>query len=93
MEKISIKKEFYFEKYEFLKFYVCFSEFYLIFKLIFTNFFIFKIAKNLVSYLQALTWRAGPGAADVACGTASGCDAAMRPRGRARVAHAGRGWR
>ena len=28
--------------------------------------------------------------ADVARGTASGCDAALRPRGRARAAHAGR---
>ena len=28
-------------------------------------------------------------AADVARGTASGCDAALRPRGRARVARAG----
>ena len=35
-------------------------------------------------------WRAGPGAADVARGTASGCDAALRPRGRARVACTGR---
>ena len=29
-------------------------------------------------------------AADVARGTASGCDAALRPRGRARVARTGR---
>ena len=43
-----------------------------------------------------------PAGADVASGprwrpsgarTASGCDAALRPRGRARVAHAGRVWR
>ena len=31
MEKIWIKKELYFEKYEFLKFYMIFSDFYLIF--------------------------------------------------------------
>ena len=36
--------------------------------------------------MQALMWRA---AADVARGTASRCDAALRPRGRARVARAG----
>ena len=34
---------------------------------------------------RRLTWRA----TDVARGTASGCDAALRPRGRARVARTG----
>ena len=34
---------------------------------------------------RRLTWRA----ADVARGTASGCDAALRPRDRARVARTG----
>ena len=34
---------------------------------------------------RRMTWRA----ADVAHGTASRCDAALRPRGRARVARAG----
>ena len=40
MEKIWIKKELYFEKYEFLKFYMIFSDFYLIFNWIFKYFFI-----------------------------------------------------
>ena len=42
MEKIWIKKELYFEKYEFLKFYTIFSDFYLIF----LRNFLVKIAKK-----------------------------------------------
>ena len=38
MEKIRIKKELYFEKYEFLKFYTIFSDFYLIFNWFFKEF-------------------------------------------------------
>ena len=48
--------------------------------------FLFKNCEKKDLYLQALTWRA---AADVVRGTASGCDAALRPRGRARVARTG----
>ena len=57
MEKIWIKKELYILNYEFLKFYAFFSDFYLIYKF---NFYL-KIRKKGVTYLQALTWRAGPG--------------------------------
>ena len=45
MEKISIKKELYILNYEFLKFYLIFPIFYLIFNWIF-KFFLFKIAKK-----------------------------------------------
>ena len=48
--------------------------------------FIKNIAKRGV-FTCRVTWRA---AADVARGTASGCDAALRPLGRARVARARR---
>ena len=89
MEKIWIKKELYILDYEFMKFYAFFSDFYLIFKFIFYEFFLLKIAKRgLLTY--RLTWRA---AADVARGTASRCDAALRPRVRAWVARARRRWR
>ena len=59
-----------------------FSDFYLIFKLIFYEFFLFKIAEK--GFLLA--------GADVARETASRCDAALRPRGRARVARARHRW-
>ena len=45
MEKISIKKELYILNYDFLKFYLIFPIFYLIFNWIF-KFFLFKIAKK-----------------------------------------------
>ena len=60
-----------------------FSDFNLIFKLIFYEFSYLKSQKKGFTNLQA----------DVARGTASGCDAALRPRGRARAARAGRRWR
>ena len=71
MEKIWIQKELYIIRYDFLKF-IPFFDFYLIFKLIFYKFFLFKIAKKGV-FTCRLTWRA---AADVARRTASRCDAA-----------------
>ena len=49
------------------------SNFYLIFKLIFYEFFLFKMAKRGLLTFR-LTWRAE---ADVARGTASRCDAAL----------------
>ena len=54
-----------------------FSDFYLIFS--FT-----KIAKKGIYYLQVMTRRAGPGG-ELAwrAGPMSGCDVALRPRGRA----------
>ena len=57
MEKIWIKKELYFEKYEFLKFYTIFSDFYLIFNWIFKYFLVRKIAKK-ENVPAELTWRA-----------------------------------
>ena len=45
MEKIWIKKELYILNYEFMKFYA-FSDFSLIFKLIFTDFFYLKSQKR-----------------------------------------------
>ena len=64
MEKIWIKKELYILNYEFLKFYA-FSDFSLIFKLIFYGFYLFKIAKKLGVILvhkpRMLTWGADVG--------------------------------
>ena len=60
-----------------------FSDFYLIFKLIFYEFFSILKSQKGFTNLQA----------DVARGTASRCDAALRPRGRARVARVTRKWR
>ena len=85
MEKIWIKKELYILRYDFLKF-MPFSDFHLIFKVIF---YLIKSQKGDLLTCR-LTWRA---AADVARGTASGCDAALRPRGRAQAARARHRWR
>ena len=57
MEKFWIKKELYILNYEFLKFYVFFPIFIWYINLIFIQ----KFSKRGVTYLQALTWRAGPG--------------------------------
>ena len=54
--------------------------FYLSFKL---NCYLIKSQKRGI-YLQVLTWRAGkPATRHVARGPPRGCDAALRPRGRA----------
>ena len=79
MEKIWIKKELYILNYEFLKFYALFLNL-IWFYIWFLEVFSIKNRKKRGYYLQA----------DVARGTASGCDAALRPRGRARVARTGR---
>ena len=69
-----------------------FSDFYLLFNRIF-KYFLVKIAKKGRNYLR-LTWRAGPGGADVAseatwrAGPPRRYDVALRPRGRTRVARA-----
>ena len=80
MEKIWIKKELYILNYEFMKFYA-FSDFYLIFLF---DFFLLKSRKRgLITcrcwrgereLRRADTWRAGP---------PHGCNATVRPRGRA----------
>ena len=54
MEKIWIKKELYFEKYEFLNIFYEFLDFYLIF----TKYF-FLNSKKMGAYLQVMTWQAG----------------------------------
>ena len=77
MEKIWIRKDLYILNYEFMKFYAFFQFFYLIFIYI----FLIKIRKKGILLTCRVTWRA---AADVARGTTSRCDAALRPRGRAR---------
>ena len=68
MEKIWIKKELYFEKYEFLKFSP-FSDFYLNFKVIFRLISLLKSRKRgvflstgprLMTWQAYLTWQAGP---------------------------------
>ena len=64
-----------------------FSEFYLIFYLIFRRYLLLKNHEK-GGFTCRMTWQA---AADVARGTASRCDAALRPRGRARVARTGAG--
>ena len=90
MKKIWIKKELYFEKYEFLNFYTIFSDFYLIFLRI----LLVKIVKKGGRLTAELTWRAGPGGSDVAseptwrAGPPRRYDVALRPRGRTRVARA-----
>ena len=92
MEKIWIKKELYFEKYEFLKFYTIFSIFILFLIEFLSIFLVRKIAKKENVPVE-LTWRA---LADVASGPTWRAgpprryDAALRPCGRTRVAHAGR---
>ena len=61
-----------------------FSDFYLIFKLIFMNISLFKSRKKGFTYLQVLTWRARPaGELTWHAGPPHGCDVALRPRGRA----------
>ena len=83
MEKIRIKKELYNLSYKFLKF-MSFLRFLFDFYLIFINIFFTKIAKKGISYLQVMTWRAGPsGELMWRAGPPRGCDAALRPRGRA----------
>ena len=81
MEKIWIKNELYILSYEFLKFM---SFFYLIFKLIFIKFSYLKNRKGGFTYPQVLMWRDGP-ASELTwhAGPPRGCDAALRPRGRA----------
>ena len=94
MEKIWIKKELYILSYELLKF-VSFSNFYLIFIWFLLSIFFIKIAKKGISYLQVMTWRAGPGGELTwRTGPPRGCNAALRPHGRvvgvpreAQVAH------
>ena len=55
---------------------------------------LFKSQKKGVYLPQELTWRAGPARKLKWCaGPLRGCDAALRPRGRAAVAHARRRWR
>ena len=80
MEKIWIKKELYILNYEFMKFYAFFWLFiWFLFILFFT-----KISKKGITYLQMLTWRAGPTASwHVERGTIHGYDVALRPHGRA----------
>ena len=63
-----------------------FSNFYLIFKVIF---YLIKSQKGELLTCR-LTWRA---AANVARETALGCDAALRPHGRAQAARARHRWR
>ena len=79
MEKIWIKKELYFEKYEFLKFYTIFLIFTWFLIEFFKYFLIRKIAKK-ENVPAELTWRAP---ADVASGP--------RRRWRGERAHVARG--
>ena len=47
-------------------------------------FYLLKSQKKGIYYLQVMTWRASPGGELTWCaGPASGCDVALRPRGRA----------
>ena len=58
------------------------------------NISLFKSQKKGFTYLQVLTWRAGPpGKLMWHARPPRGCDVALRPRGRAWVAHARRMWR
>ena len=60
----------------------------------FKPFFLLKKSKKGVGLPQVMTWRAGPGRADVASGPTWRAgplrryDVALRPRGRTRVARA-----
>ena len=64
--------------------YALFSILIWFFKLIFIKFFLFKIAKRGFTYPQVMTWRAGPGGKLTwRARPPRGCDAALRPRGRA----------
>ena len=60
-----------------------FSKFQFIFNWFFMNFSLFKSRKG-VNLQQVMTWRVGPGGELTwHAGPASGCDVALRPRGRA----------
>ena len=88
MEKFWIKKELYILIYEFLKFYALFLNLIWFF-IWFLE--VFSIKNRKKGYYLQVDVASGPRrAADVARGTASGCDTALRPRGRARVARTGR---
>ena len=95
MEKISIKKELYILNYEFLNFYTIFFRFLFDFLIEFLS----ENREKGKTYLRLtwraeLTWQPGPGdGLTWRAGPPRRYDVALRPRGRARVARAGRRWR
>ena len=61
-----------------------FSDFYLIFIWYWLSTLFIKITKKGISYLQVMTWRAGPvDELTWRAGPQRGCNVALRPRGRA----------